>query len=95
MWKNKIHKILDEVNVSSFDLYQLDGGSGFFRDSRIIRQLSKSGKPVICMYLGSDLRKRGVFPEINELSLCNFTVEYDHLDLYPEIHHIPLLWNFL
>jgi len=94
VWDKKITDFLSTFDITSFDLYQLDGGSGLYHDSRVIKQLSKQGKTIICTYLGSDLRIRGVIPEINEISSYNFTVEYDHIDLYPGIHHIPFPFDF-
>ncbi|GAG33894.1 unnamed protein product, partial [marine sediment metagenome] len=94
IWHRKISDFLNTFDISSFDLYQLDGGSGLYHDSRIIKRLALQGKTIICTYLGSDLRIRGVFPEIDGISLCNFTFEYDHIDLYPGIHHIPFPFDF-
>ena len=37
---------------------------------------------------------RGIIPEINGISSCNFTVEYDHIDLYPGICHVPFPLDF-
>lgn len=94
VWDRNITDFMNTFDITSFDLYQLDGGCGLYHDSRVIKQLVKQGKTIICTYLGSDLRIRGVIPEINEISSCNFTVEYDHIDLYPGIHHIPFPFDF-
>lgn len=90
----RISKLFESIDINSFDLYQLDGGVGFYYDSRIIKNLNQLGKPIICTYLGSDLRVRGVIKEIDAISTANFTVEYDHLDLYPGIHFIPHPFDF-
>lgn len=88
VWKHKLKDLLNSLDIFGFDLYQLDGGHGFLRSGDFIRELKRRGKKVICCYLGSDLRLRGVLPQIDELSDLNLTVEFDHLKLHPKIHHI-------
>jgi len=44
---------------------------------------------VICCYTGSDLRTRGVIPEIDAIADLNISVEYDHLQFHPRIWHVP------
>lgn len=78
----KLHK-LDE-----YDVYQLDGGHGFLKHDPFIPAWHASGRKIVCCYLGSDLRRRGVMPGIDEASDCNVTVEWDHLDLHPDIRHV-------
>jgi len=71
LWESKIQRAIEKYNLFDFDIYQLDGGLGFFRDARIIRKLKCMGKRIICCYTGSDLRVRGVIPEIDKLSDLN------------------------
>ncbi len=93
-WHKGIKDLDKSINLNSFDIYRLDGGMCFFRDGRFIKRWKKSGKTVTALYLGSDLRVRGVFNEVSINSDLNFTVEYDHLDLYPGIEHIPFPFDF-
>ena len=79
---------IKQYQLESFDAYQLDGGHGFLKHDGIIPAWHAQGKKVICCYLGSDLRRRGVMPGIGEIADCNVTLEWDHLDLYPGIHHV-------
>jgi len=88
IWKSKINALLNEMDVESFDVFQLDGGLEFYRNGRIVQKLKQKEKKIICCYTGSDLRVRGVIPEIDELSDLNVTVEYDHLLFHPNIHHV-------
>ena len=88
-WRPIISNFLKSFNLFEFDIIQLDGGLGFFRDSHLIQQLKQSGKKLICCYTGSDLRTRGVIPTIDRLSDLNVTVEFDHLQYHPNIHHVP------
>jgi len=68
VWKQTINKCIQEINFFDMDVIQLDGGLGFYRDGRIIQSFKKPGKKIICCYTGSDLRTRGVMPEIDKVS---------------------------
>jgi len=87
-WKPIINNAYRQYQLDRFDVIQLDGGIGFFRDGRDIVRLKQQGKKIICCYTGSDLRLRGVIPRIDKISDLNITVEYDHLKLHPNIHHV-------
>lgn len=89
VWRKQIEVLFKKIDFWDFEVYQLDGGLGFYRDGRIIRRLKEMGKKIICCYTGSDLRTRGVIPEIDRISDVNVTVEYDHLRFHPDIHHVP------
>ncbi len=88
LWKRKIENARKQYSLEDFDVYQLDGGLGFYRDGRLMRQMKENGKKIICCYTGSDLRVRGVIPEIDRISDLNVTVEFDHLQFHPDIHHV-------
>ncbi len=88
VWKWKVHRVMQRVDFWNYDIYQLDGGLEFYRSGSTIRKLKSMGKTVICCYTGSDLRTRGVIPEIDRLSDLNLTLEFDHLHLHPDIHHV-------
>ena len=83
LWAPKIYSVVERHDLLRFDIYHLESGSGFFRDSRIVKKLKAMGKRIVCYYLGTDLRDRGVIPEIDRLSDLNITTEFDHLSLYP------------
>ena len=88
LWKPVINRAYQQYQLDQFDVIQLDGGIGFFRDGSDIVRLKEQGKKIICCYTGSDLRVRGVIPQIDAISDLNVTVEFDHLKLHPDIHHI-------
>ncbi|MBN2030960.1 glycosyltransferase family 1 protein [bacterium] len=88
IWKRKIQNAWIQHHIEDFDVYQLDGGLGFYRDGRLMRQMKEKGKKIICCYTGSDLRVRGVISEIDHISDLNVTVEFDHLQFHPDIHHV-------
>lgn len=93
IWKRKIDQCIQTLDLFNFDLYQLDGGLEFYRDGRFVRELKRRGKKIICCYTGSDLRVRGVIPQIDQLSDLNVTVEFDHQWLHPNIHHVFFPFN--
>jgi hypothetical protein len=85
LWAPKIYSMVERHDLLSFDIYHLESGSGFFRDARILKKLKAMGRKIVCYYLGTDLRDRGVIPEIDRLSDLNITTEFDHLRLHPEL----------
>ncbi|MBN2000454.1 glycosyltransferase family 1 protein [candidate division KSB1 bacterium] len=92
-WIPRVQCAIRKYKLDRFDVFQLDGGLGLYRNSRFIRQMKAQGKKIICCYTGSDLRTRGVIPAIDRLSDLNVTVEYDHLLLHPKISHIFFPFN--
>lgn len=83
LWAPRIYNAVRKYDLLSFDIYHLESGAGFFRDSRLIKKLKGMGKKIVCYYLGTDIRDRGIIPEIDRLSDLNITTEFDHLALHP------------
>ncbi len=83
-----IREAITQYDLDKFEIIHFDGGLDFFRDARIAKQWKKEGKKIICHYMGSDLRVRGIDPVMNELSDLNLTNESDHLLRHPDIHYI-------
>jgi glycosyltransferase involved in cell wall biosynthesis len=88
LWTPRIRAMMRELDFWNFDLYQFDGGLEFYRDGRIVRELKKRGKKIVVGYTGSDLRTRGVIKPVDDAADVRVTVEYDHLNLHPDIQHI-------
>lgn len=88
LWRRKIQRAVKNEKLDRFDVYQLDGGLGLYRHAEFILKMKDLGKKIICCYTGSDLRTRGVIPEIDSISDLNVTVEFDHLLLHPAIQHV-------
>lgn len=88
LWKPKINRAFKKYQLDQVDVIQLDGGVGFYRDGSDIIRFNQQRKKIICCYTGSDLRTRGVIPQIDAISDLNISVEYDHLQLHPDIYHI-------
>lgn len=89
LWESYIIDAIEKYRLDQYDIYQLDGGLGFLRSGKIIKDLRRKGKIIICCYLGSDLRRRGVIPSIDVMSKLNFTVEFDLMQWYPGIRYVP------
>lgn len=88
LWTPKIRATLEEIDFWNFNLYQFDGGLEFYRDGRIVQELKKLGRKIVVCYTGSDLRTRGVIKPVDDAADVRVTVEYDHLKLHPNIHHV-------
>jgi len=86
--RSKITALIDKHKLYDYDVYHFDGGMDFFRDLRFAKELKRRNKKIVCCYFGSDLRSRGVFKELDDMSDLNLTVEYDHLHLHQNIHYL-------
>lgn len=86
--KPAINNIIKRHDLFSYDIYHFDGGMDLFRDLRFAREIKEKGKKIVCCYYGSDLRTRGVFKELDEMSDLNLTVEFDHLSIHKNINYI-------
>jgi len=88
LWAPRVRRLFNQIDFWNFDVYQLDGGLEFFRDARTVRELHARGKKIVCCYTGSDLRTRGIIPEVDRFSAVNVTLEFDHVKFYPGIQHV-------
>ncbi|HTY35545.1 MAG TPA: hypothetical protein VMH23_00440 [Bacteroidota bacterium] len=83
-----VEEALTKYKLDDFEIIHYDGGMDFFRDCRIAMKWKKEGKKIVCHYMGSDLRVRGVVPSMDAMSNLNLTNESDHLLLHGNIHYI-------
>ena len=88
LWEYIINRTDFGFDIFDFDIYVLDSGLGFLRSGKILRKIKDKGKKIAAIYLGSDLRSRGVIPIIDQISDINFTVEFDHLKLHNKINYV-------
>ena len=88
MWRPRVERALRELEWQSFDVVQYDGGLDFYRDGRVARCFKAAGAKIVCCYTGSDLRTRGIVPAVDSLCDVRVTVEFDHLQLHPDIQHV-------
>lgn len=90
LWKPTIERGIREHRLDDFDVYHLESGTEFYRDARFLKAMKARGKRVVCYYLGTDLRERGVIPAVHALSDLNLTCEWDHLALDPSLTYFFL-----
>ena len=90
LWRPKINKAADKYGLWDYDIYHLEGGISFYRDGSDLRELKRNGKKIVSNYHGLDLRVRGAIPAVWELSDLNFTCEFDHYQMYPELQYLFL-----
>lgn len=83
-----VEEAIERHHLDRFDVVHYDGGMDFFRDSRTAKRWKAQGKKIICHYMGSDLRVRGIVPEMDAVSDLNLTNESDHLLLHRDIHYL-------
>lgn len=91
LWTPRIERAIREHGLDGFDVYHLESGVEFYRDARFLRAMKKRGARVVCYYLGTDLRNRGVIPAVRDVSDLDLTCEWDHLALDPGLtyFHLP------
>jgi len=86
--RGPVNRALTDYDLEQYDVIHYDGGLDFFRDCRVARRWKEEGKKIVCHYMGSDLRVRGVDPTMDKISDLNLTNESDHLLLHPNIHYL-------
>jgi glycosyltransferase involved in cell wall biosynthesis len=90
LWSPRIERAIRDHSLEDFDVYHLESGSGFYRDARFLKRMKARGKRIVCYYLGTDLRNRGVIPAVRDVSDLNLTCEWDHLALDPSLVYFAL-----
>ncbi len=95
IWEGRVRKFLQAIDIESFDILFLDGGVGFLRSGKIVRELHKKGTRIMVCYCGSDLRTRGIIPAVDELAEHRFTFEFDHTLLYPGLKFMPFPFELI
>lgn len=88
IWQKKINQAIAAHRLDQYDVYQLDGGLDLTRQPRFMPAMKAAGRVIICCYTGSDLRTRGVIPEIDAICDTVVSVEFDHRQLHPRLHHV-------
>ncbi len=86
--ERRIEEAIERFKLDEFEIIHYDGGLDFFRDNRIAIRWKNQGKKIVCHYMGSDLRVRGIDRTLDKLSDLNLTNESDHLLLHPDIHYL-------
>lgn len=85
-----IQEAICRYDLDSFDIIHLDQGLGFFRSARVIRRWAFEGKRMVGFYHGSDMRNRGIFPNVDECLNLRLTSELDLLYMDPRLEYLFL-----
>ena len=88
--RGRIMSFIEEHGLDDYDIYHLEQGMGFFRDSRVVKSWAEKGKKILCFYHGNDVRNHGILPDIHALARLNLTSELDLLDKFPGIRYLFL-----
>lgn len=86
----RIQSAIDQLNLDSADIIWLDQGAEFFRDGRTVARWAELGKPMMAFYHGSDMRNRGLLPQIDRHLGLRLTSEVDLLYLDDRLEYLFL-----
>ncbi len=86
-----IKKAFEKYDLDSFDIIWLDQGAEFFRDARVVKRWAKDGKKkLIGYYHGSDMRNRGIYPQVDEHLDLRLTCEVDLMTMDNRLEYLFL-----
>jgi glycosyltransferase involved in cell wall biosynthesis len=88
--KKRVYSFIEMNRIREYDVFHLEQGMEFFRDSRAMKEFKLQGKKIVCFYHGTDVRNRGVLKDIHEISDLNLTSELDLIEKYPGIKYLFL-----
>ena len=88
IWLYKLYKIWDRYGFGDFDIYHFDGDVPFIYGDRILKRLKK--KHIVTHFFGSDLRRWGMNPYLNEYAALRITSELDHTKIDPSLVFVPI-----
>ncbi|MFH0883311.1 MAG: glycosyltransferase [bacterium] len=86
----RVLNAIQKNRLDGFDIIWLDQGGGFFRDARVIRRWAGMGKHLMAFYHGSDMRNRGIYPQVDRHLELRLTSEVDLLELDPRLRYLFL-----
>jgi len=88
-WEKKLRKAGFPARFDDYDIIMLDGGMPLLRAKLWELDWVKKGGKLAVTYYGSDLRQRGVIPEIDNAAGAVFVFEFDHRFLHPRAKWLP------
>jgi hypothetical protein len=86
----RIESAIEQLNLDSADIVWLDQGAEFFRDGRTVQRWAELGKPMMAFYHGSDMRNRGLLPQIDTHLNLRLTSEVDLLYMDDRLEYLFL-----
>lgn len=79
-----------EHGFDDYDIIWLDQGAEFFRDGRFVRRWAGMGKKLMAFYHGSDMRNRGIYPQVDRHLGLRLTSEVDLLEMDDRLRYLFL-----
>ena len=89
----KVQAAFQKFHFDDFDIVWLDQGAEFFRDARIVRRWAARGKPMMAFYHGSDMRNRGIYPQVDQHLGLRLTSEVDLLHMDDRLKYLFLPYD--
>jgi len=83
IWTHTLSRHSLPESLENYDTLVLDGGIGLLRSGKHILNWNQRSDNLITVYYGSELRKRGVIPQIDKAAKYVFTFEFDHTLIHP------------
>jgi hypothetical protein len=88
LWLYKLHKAWRRFDLGGYDIYHFDGDIPFIYGDRILKKLRE--KRMVTHFFGSELRKWGMNPFLNDYARIRFTSEVDHPKIDPSLVFVPI-----
>lgn len=86
----RVERAVREHGLDDFDIVWLDQGAGFYRDARRVARWADRGKHLLAFYHGSDMRSRGIYPQVDRHLDLRLTSEVDLLEMDERLEYLFL-----
>ncbi len=84
----RVDTVIEKYALDDYDVFHFDAGLDFYRYPKQALKWKEAGKKIVCCYYGSDLRLRGIIPELDRISDLNITSEFDHLAMKKDLKYL-------
>ena len=89
-----LKKAIEQYDLLGYDFYVYETGTPLSRDFYFEKLLIKNNKKFMNLYIGLDVRIRGIYKFMDENAIKSVTAELDHLTLNPELEFVFLPFNY-
>ena len=89
-----LKKAIEQYDLLGYDFYIYETGAPLSRDFYFEKRLVKNNKKFMNLYIGLDVRIRGIHRFMDENAIKSVTAELDHLTLNPELEFTLLPFNY-
>jgi len=86
----QVERAIRKYGLDDYDIVWLDQGAEYYRDARTVRRWGAEGKPMLAFYHGSDMRNRGIYPQVDQHLGLRLTSEVDLLHMDPRLEYLFL-----